>query len=477
MEVEEEVLSVRREVTVSGKSRTWMNGMLSSLTAARELTTSLFELHGQHRQQELLDPANHIFYLDSWGDYGPFLQRVISLIEGYNSSSRELQRLEEDKKRNEEQEDFLRFQLEELDRLDLTPGLEENLERRLAIQENIHTFISNLESARSMISDGDESALDRIGIAERLLDSLVSRDDSWRETIDELRQAGAALSDISRRIGSALGELDGEPEDVEQLQERLASIQRLRRKHQLTYDDLLEKRDELRSILQTLESGSDAILEAGKRRDLLRAELVPFLEELSEKRKTSAVRLDRQVSAELEQLGMRGARFETHTSRLENSAFLEADHGLDLSPRGWDYVEFRIRTNIGEDVHPLGEIASGGELSRITLVLKRLQAEERGIPTLIFDEIDAGLGADLGGVIAERLRLLAERYQIVCITHLAQVASKASNHVKIEKRVSKGRTVTSASALSGDDRIDEIARMLGGEGELRERLAAELLSH
>ena len=123
-----------------------MNGMLSSLTAARELTTSLFELHGQHRQQELLDPANHIFYLDSWGDYGPLLKRVISLIEGYNSSSRELQSLEEEKKRNEEQEDFLRFQLEELERLDLTPGLEENLERRLAIQENIHTFISNLES-------------------------------------------------------------------------------------------------------------------------------------------------------------------------------------------------------------------------------------------------------------------------------------------------------------------------------------------
>jgi len=210
---------------------------------------------------------------------------------------------------------------------------------------------------------------------------------------------------------------------------------------------------------------------------MLRAELVPLLEELSGKRKASAGGLDRQVTAELEQLGMKGALFEAHVSRLENSAFLEAGHGLDLSPRGWDSVEFRIRTNVGEDVHPLDEIASGGELSRITLVLKRLQAEERGIPTLIFDEIDAGLGADLGGVMAERLKLLAERYQIICVTHLAQIASRAGNHVKIEKRVSKGRTVTNASALSGDDRIEEIARMLGGEGELRERLAAELLSH
>lgn len=476
MEDEEDVLSVRREVTSSGKSRIWVNGMPSSLTAARELTTSLFELHGQHRQQELIDPASHILYLDSWGDYDELLRRVMTLVEDYDKSSRELQRLEEERRRNEEQEDFLRFQLDELERLDLAPGLEKDLERRLAVQENLHTFVSNLESARSMVSDGEGSALDRIGTAERLLDSLLSKDDSWKETLDELKQAGSTLSDISRRIGRALAELDGEPEDVGHLQERLASIQRLRRKYQLSYDDLLSKRDGLRDLLGKLESGSDEIIEAGKRRDDLRTELLPLLEELSERRKTSAVELDRQVTAELQQLGMKGALFETHVRRSENYALLESNHGLDLSPRGWDGIEFRIRTNVGEDLHPLGEIASGGELSRITLVLKRLQAEERGIPALIFDEIDAGLGADLGDVIAERLRLLARKYQIICITHLAQVASRASNHVKIEKRVTKGRTVTSAQALTGEDRIEEIARMLGGEGELREKLAVELLS-
>jgi DNA repair protein RecN (Recombination protein N) len=476
MEREEEILSVKREVTASGKSRIWLNGMNSTLTTARDITTSLFELHGQHRQQELLDPANHILYLDSWGDYSGLLDRVRSLTESYNGSTRELLRLEKERRRNEEEEDYLRFQLEELERLDLTPGLEGDLERRLAIQTDLHTFVSNLESARSMVSDGEGSALDRIGAAERLIGALLPSDDSWRETLDGLRETGATLSDISRRIGHALNELDGEPEDVEQLQDRLASIQRLRRKYRLTYEDLIGKRDELRGILQTLESGSDAIVDAEKRRDDIRVDLLPLLEELSAKRTASAGELDREVTAELELLGMKGALFETHISRMENSTFLEEGHGLDLPPRGWDDIEFRIRTNIGEDIHPLAEIASGGELSRITLVLKRLQAEERGIPVLIFDEIDVGLGADLGGLIAERLKLLARRYQIICITHLAQVASRAGNHVKIEKRVSKGRTVTSARALSGDDRIEEIARMLGGEGELRERLAAELLT-
>ena len=472
----EEVLSVRREVTVSGKSRIWLNGMLSTLAVARELMKSLFELHGQHRQQELLDPANHVRYLDSWGDYGELLERVGSLAERYNGSKRELSRLEEERRKHEEEKDYLRFQLEELERLDLTPGLEDELERKLSIQADIHTFVSNLESARSMISEGEGSALDRIGAAERLLGALLQKDGSWKEALEGLKEAGAALSDISRGIGHALSELEGEPEDIERLQDQLASIQRLRRKYRLSYDALLEKRDELRGILNRLEAGSDEIIEAERRLDAIRTELLPLLEELSERRTASAGELDGEVTAELESLGMKGALFETRVSRPENSAFLMADHRLDLPPGGWDEIEFRIRTNIGEDIHPLAEIASGGELSRITLVLKRLQAEERGIPILIFDEIDVGLGADLGGVIADRLKLLSGHYQIICITHLAQVASRASNHVRIEKRILNGRTVTNARRLSGDDRIEEIARMLGGEGELRERLAAELLT-
>ncbi len=476
MERGENLFSVKREVSASGRNRVWINGTLSSLTAASDLTTSLFELHGQHRQQELLDTSNHIRYLDSWADYEELLGRVVSLVDDYNRSSRELARLEEERRRHQEQKDFLEYQLEEMERLDLTPGLEAELERRLAIQTDIHTFVANLESARSVISEGEESALDRIGAAERLIDSLASKDATWRETVEALKEAGASLGDISRRIARALGELEEEPEDIEGLQERLASIQRLRRKYNLTYEELLEKRDEIERILRALESGSDAIVEEERKRNGIRTELSPLLEELTERRIAAAAELDRQVTAELERLGMRGALFQTHVSKLENCAFLAEGHGLDLPPRGWDEVEFRIRTNIGEDIHPLAEIASGGELSRITLVLKRLQAEERGIPTLIFDEIDAGLGADLGDVVAERLRLLAARYQIVCITHLAQVASKAGNHVKIEKRVESGRTVTTARSLSEDDRVEELARMLGGEGELRERLAAELLS-
>jgi DNA repair protein RecN (Recombination protein N) len=183
------------------------------------------------------------------------------------------------------------------------------------------------------------------------------------------------------------------------------------------------------------------------------------------------------VTDELQKLGMKGALFATNVERIENSAFQDDEKKIDLSPRGWDRVEFRIRTNVGEEMHPLSDIASGGELSRITLVLKKLEVEERKIPTLIFDEIDTGLGADLGGVVAERLEELAKKYQIVCITHLPQVAAKAAHHIRVAKQVKDERTIASARVLEGRERVDEIARMLGGKGKLREELAEELLDN
>ena len=189
----------------------------------------------------------------------------------------------------------------------------------------------------------------------------------------------------------------------------------------------------------------------------------------------NASRLDCEVTGELQRLGMKGALFATRIERLENSAFQDDEHQIHLSPRGWDRVEFMIRTNVGEEMHQLADIASGGELSRITLVLKKLEVEEKSIPTLIFDEIDTGLGADLGGVVADRLGELSKRYQIVCITHLPQVAAKAGHHIRVAKRVKDERTIASAMVLEGRVRVAEIARMLGGKGKLREELAEELL--
>lgn len=476
LEDADELLSIKREITESGKSRVWINGILSSVTVAREIAHTLFELHGQHRQQELLDPSTHIDYLDAWGGYSDLRNRVEEGVIEFNDLSALLRSLIADDRKHREQEQFLRFQLDELERLELTPGLEDELTARLHMITDRQTFFSNLDMSRACLTEDDEAAVDKVSRAEALLDSLTARAPSWKETVDSLENIRIELNEISRRIGKSIEELDSEPEDVESLESRLAALQRLKRKYSLDVDGLIAKRDELQTVLRSIDDGSGEIRDTREKLDRAERELQPLLEELSRLRRESAESLDREVTGELHKLGMKGALFVTRVASPEKNAFFGKGHDVDLSPRGWDSVEFRIRTNIGEEIHPLSEVASGGELSRITLVLKKLQAEERGIPALIFDEIDSGLGADMGEVVARKLGKLAESYQVICITHLAPVAAEADTHIRVSKRVVDGRTVTRADVLDDGDRIAEISRMLGGKGELRSKLAAELLS-
>jgi DNA repair protein RecN (Recombination protein N) len=246
-------------------------------------------------------------------------------------------------------------------------------------------------------------------------------------------------------------------------------------KSALPLGGLRARRDEIAANLLSLEGGAGEIEETRRAREEAKGDLLPMLAELGRRRASAAKALDRLVTAELAKLGMGGAIFETRVAPLENNAFQDDGLEIHLSPRGGDSVEFMIRTNVGERIHPLADVVSGGELSRISLVLKKLQVEDRRIPTLVFDEIDAGLGADLGGVVAERLAELAERYQIICITHLPQAAARAATHIKVVKRVRGGRTIASAAVIDGPDRVAEIARMLGGDGKLRTELAEELL--
>ena len=467
-------LSIRRELCFDGRNRIWINGILSTVSSAQDAARALLELHGQHRQQEFLDPASHIAYLDAWGDYRELLERSIEAIARFERLAALLVRLVTEDEEHRRREDYLRFQLAELEELRLEPGLDRKLESRIRQIENRQKFISALEDARSFL-EGEGGALERLAAAVRSLESIASIDAAWGDAAAGLTSARISAQETARMIAHALSQTDDAAEDVEGLQQRLAGMQRASRKHGLDCSGLLRKRDELREILKSLEDGSTAVTDARRARDGARKEFTPLLEELSRARAKSASRLDRQVSGELQRLGMKGALFVTRVERLENSAFQDDEHEIHLSPRGWDRVEFMIRTNVGEEMHPLADIASGGELSRITLVLKKLEIEEKSIATLIFDEIDTGLGADLGGVVADRLNELSERYQIVCITHLPQVAAKAGHHIRVAKQVKDERTIASARVLEGRERVAEIARMIGGKGKLREEMAEELL--
>jgi DNA repair protein RecN (Recombination protein N) len=468
-------LSIRRELAADGRNRIWINGMLSTVASSQETARSLIELHGQHRQQEFLDPASHIAYLDAWGDYGELLERAMAAIADFVDVSGRLARLVAEEEEHRRREDYLRFQLAELEELKLEADLDRRLESKIRQIENRQKYLSALEEALGSLDGEDGSAAVKLKRAERALESIADMGAAWGSGAETLKTARISAQDVARTIGRSLAEAEDASEDLESLQQRLAGIQRACRKHGLDCAGLVAKRDEIRNILESLGEGSNVIADAKRERERAKRTLLPLLEELSRRRTKAAERLDRQVTGELQKLGMKGALFTTKVGRLENNAFQDAGCEIHLSARGWDRVEFAIRTNVGEEIHPLADIASGGELSRITLVLKKLEVEEKRISTLIFDEIDAGLGADLGGVVAERLAELAGRYQIICITHLPQVAARAAHHIRVEKQVKGERTIASARILDGRERVAEIARMLGGEGKLREELAEELL--
>jgi DNA repair protein RecN (Recombination protein N) len=470
-------LSIRRELAADGRNRLWINGSPATVASSQEAARALLELHGQHRQQEFLDPDTHIAFLDSWGDYGELLDRAMAAIERFQALRGRLGRLVAAQEEHRRREDFLRFQLAELDGLKLEEDLDRKLEARIRQIEHRQRFVSALVEARDCLEGDGGSAVERLAVAARSLESIASIDPAWGVAAEALNGARISVQETVRTITRSLAGAEDSDGDVEDLQGRLAGIQRAARKHGLDLAGLIRMRDEIRGILTSLADGSSEIADARRSLGEARTALLPLLEELSRRRRASAARLDRQVTAELQKLGMKGAVFSTSVEPLENSASHETENEIDLSPRGRDRVEFLIRTNVGEEAHPLAETASGGELSRITLVLKELEVDERRIETLIFDEIDAGLGADLGAVVAERLAELARRYQIICITHLPQVAARALRHIRVAKRVKDERTVATAQVLEGPARVAEIARMLGGDGRLREELAHELLEN
>ncbi|MBN1164973.1 MAG: DNA repair protein RecN [Candidatus Krumholzibacteriota bacterium] len=472
----EDILSIKREITAAGKSRIWINDRPTTSQNARRLTSLLFELHGQHRQQELLDPANHIRYLDDSGDYAGLKEECVSSIKEFRGQWQKLRELNKQHGEHRRQRDFLEFQLRELESLGLKDGLCDSLSRRINRLNNLQRLQSALDESRFLLEESDQSALASLAGAEKVLLSIAALDEGWKTLSLQISEMRVALQEIVRQIERAISDDQDEAEDIEMLQNRLSALQGAQRKYSLDEAGLISRRNELRGILKSLQGGSDEIIEAQRALDNLKGLLIPRLEKLSAARAARAEKLSRQVTADLQGLGMKGALFRVNMEKVNINAFQQPDIELDLPQDGWDRVEFMIRTNIGEETHPLSDVASGGELSRITLVLKKILIMGKGIPTLIFDEIDSGLGADLGAVVAEKIKDLSSHYQIITITHLPQVAASGDVHVLINKSVRGKRTVTQASILSGERRKSELARMIGGPGGLQEKLALEMLN-
>ncbi|MCL1795720.1 MAG: DNA repair protein RecN [Clostridia bacterium] len=458
IEIEDGLLPVAREINRSGRNVCRVAGVAVPLSNLKDITSLLVDLHGQHAHQSLLSPATHLAFLDTMGDaeHTALVETVRSSFDGWSRVKRKLSLAQTDVMERARREDMLRFQLEELEDAKLSPGEEDALERQRSLMRGAERIREGLVQANALVSGGFDddalSALDAMRAALNTLSTLTRYGGGYQEIYDRLAEAIYAVESVADDMSDLMDGAESDPERLEEVEARMDLLSRLRRKYGANTTEMLAFLANVRKELEESES-TDARISAleSEEQALLRA-LNEAAASLSEKRRTLAKECETRVLTELSELGMERGRFEV---RFHENAALSAD--------GFDAIEFMLSANVGVELQPLSRVASGGELSRIMLAFKCIEAENAGIPILVFDEIDTGISGRIGHVVADKLRKVGRTHQVLCVTHLPQIAANADAQYLVEKQETDGRTRTNVKTLDGEGRVGAIARMLGGE--------------
>ncbi|HEU0053623.1 MAG TPA: DNA repair protein RecN [Longimicrobium sp.] len=454
IDAEDGVLVLKREVAAEGRSRAWINGSPTTAGILGELGRRLVDLHGQHEHQTLLKRDEQRAILDAYAGSRALVAAVGDAHRAVSSLRREIADLEARRREAMQRADFLRFQADEIEKAALRPGEEEELEdeaRRLSHSEELTALSAALYDA---VAGADESVTGALGSLSRTIDQLVRIDPS-QEGIRELYDtAYYALQELGERMERYGAGIEHDPRRLDEIRRRQDVIFRLRSKYGQTVEEVLEVGRAARAELDLVDGAEFEIGALAKRLDAAAAELDRLAAELTEKRVAAMERLSAEVSAVLPDLGMGGGVFEVARLPLE----APGAHGAEE-------VEFRVSLNRGFAPKPLSHVASGGEMSRIMLALKTILARLDEVPTLVFDEVDAGIGGRVALQVGEKMREVAATHQVFAITHLPQIASRAHRHLLVSKADRDGRTATEVATLGDDDRVREVARMLGGDPE------------
>ena len=443
---------IKREISAAGRSMCRVNGMPVPLSLLSRLCKKLADIHGQYDQQSLLDPSNHINILDLYG--GKQLKTVKKMVsdiyKSYAQVSSELMALNRRTAQNARQKELLAFEVSEIDSAGLQPGEDEELEERISLMQNSESILSALSDAHEKLFGGDYSAVSLLGSAMSQLENVSAYSREISELSERVSGAYYDLEDASRQLRSLRDGVSFSPEELDEAVERLELINGLKRKFGGSIESVLEYADKARQSLSEIENSEDMVRDLEKKISYYRQQYDLAAERLSSLRKEAAGQLKERINRELAELNFKNAEFD--------AAFAKTG----VTENGTDSVEFMISANAGEELRPLAKVASGGELSRIMLALKRIIGEVDGIPTMIFDEIDSGISGATAGVVGEKLRAIAEHHQIICITHLPQIAAKGQHHFRIEKHSDGISTQTTVVPLSEEERIEEIARLMSG---------------
>ena len=446
----EEAFVIRRVLSRSGRGKVFVNANLATLGMLSEIGEELLSIYGQHEHQTLQRIETHMDILDEFGELAEVRDDVRSHFEKLTSLSQEIGRIRNEKDRRIKERDLMAFQSKEIEASKIQAGEEEawREERRILVHaEKLMGFANLSEEA---IYGEEDSALGRIQTILRKGQEMGSIDPSLSPLLKnlesiriQLEEAALALRDYSRKV-------EINPTRLEEVENRLEEIDRLKKKYGPTAEDILLFKKRIDEALQSFTSDEERLSQLEVELEPLRKETVALAEGFSKERKRTGVELKKSIEKELGSLGMKKTTFEV---RID---------AVSLSSKGIDRVEFLISPNIGEEVKPLAKIASGGELSRIMLAMKRILARVGGRQVLIFDEVDSGIGGAIAEVVGRKLRDLSQQHQVICVTHLPQIACFADSHHSVRKEVKGGRTVTLVDHLEKESVVDEIARMLGG---------------
>ena len=448
-------LVVRRDISAqSGRSRAFLNGALTSSSALRDAAGHLVDLHGQHEHQLLLDPAAHLDLLDAFAGVQPEREQVSAAFDRLQSLTAERDRLGVDMRERARREEYLQFQLGEIRRAAPKPGEDEELATSRLVLGNAERLQRLCADAYTGLYEGDGAALPSLAAVWKRVGELAAIDPQFQPYVAARDAIKSQLEDLAYFLRSYSSEFDASPERLQEVEDRLAVLERLKKKHGPSLQDVIDTESTLARQLESLERSDERAAELDTAIARARAEYLRHADSLSARRQAAAREFSDRLEASLADLAMARTRCEVR--------FAPSRGPESWSARGTDEAEFYISPNQGEDLRPLARIASGGELSRLMLALKTLASTDAPGKTLIFDEVDAGIGGAVADVVGARLRELAGECQVLCITHLPQIAAYGGTHYRIEKALKDGRTVTSVTRLGVREREEELARMIAG---------------
>ncbi|EPZ7265909.1 DNA repair protein RecN [Listeria monocytogenes] len=468
IDASDDMVVLERSLFRSGKNSCRINGKLVTTVLLRQIGSKLIDIHSQHEHQELMNEEFHLSLLDRFASdkIKPALTKYQTNFKEYQTIEKEWQNWTKNERELAQRLDMLRFQQQEIENADLQAGEEDRLLEQKNILANFEKLNENLQGAYAAIQ-GEPGGLEFVGEAMRQMETAASIHTDYKAVSEAISSSYYMLEDSMSQIRQSLDQLEFQPEELNQIESRLNDLNQLKRKYGKTIEDIIQDEQEISSEMEKLTDSESHVGHLETKLATLKTELTKQAATLTDIRKKAAVTLEKQIKQELNQLYMEKAIF---------SVRFEANK-MELTELGQDSVVFYMSTNPGEPLKPLAKIASGGELSRMMLALKTIFSRHQGITSIIFDEVDTGVSGRVGQAIAEKIYAVSVGSQVLCISHLPQVAAMANHHYYITKKVQNKRTTTSVTVLKGVEKVEEISRMIAGieVTELTKQHAKEMI--